>query len=148
MDEEYFLSERVIHDQLLKEAERGVATLGDSFRTNFSIKAFAMFWPASVLDGDDGSRIGDAVLMELDKVPKTNRRQLLIKGLKRTNAYAVLLTEQKRDRVEVAFETMHGSRRWTLPIGTALGSPALGKPRVENDVEALGLLWSARKGSV
>lgn len=145
VNEEYFLSERIIHDQLLDEAERGINTLYDSFKENKSIPPFALFWPATLVESNDGGMVGDTVLLELERFERERWRSILIEGLRKTNAYGILLAEQKEGRVEVTFETVHGSRRWTLPITRRLGTPVLGRPTVETDVEGLQLLWAPQK---
>lgn len=143
LDKEYITSERFIHDVLRERAGWVVRKLYRLWSRNGRIGPVALSWPAEKLKLSNGQEYDKVVTCPLPTEEKDRpaRLRLLIE---RTNPYALLLVEQRKDSVKALFESRHGARCWTLPLKDHGGVKILGDMSHEDDGECIGLLW--RKG--
>jgi hypothetical protein len=139
-DKEYYTSERFIWDALIRQAEKGVRGLTETWKRTKRIDPFIIVWPADTVQDSRGTDVSGPVLRELDVDPGT-WEQATIEAVKLTNAYALLRAQQGEDYVRIILESQHGARCWTLPITRSGDVYVLGKPKISVDEEHVGLLW-------
>ena len=139
-DKEYYTSERFIWDALIRQAEKGVAGLRDTWKRMKRIDPFVITWPAETVKDRHGANVSGPVLRELDVDPSTWERAT-VEAIELTNAYALLRAQQGKDSVQVILESQHGARCWTLPITRSGDVYVLGKPKISVDKDHIGLLW-------
>src|SRR5262245_37388379 len=114
-DQDYYSSERFIQIALIERAELGIATLYDTWRRNGQISPFVIFWPATTVRDSNGIELEGPCLRELD-TEKANWHKQIVEGIKLTNAYALLLVQQRANKVLAILESQHGVVNWSLPI--------------------------------
>jgi hypothetical protein len=139
-DKEYYTSERFIWDALIRQAEKGVSGLQDTWKRLKRIDPFVITWPADTVKSSEGVDVTGPVLRELDPDSST-WKDATVEAIKLTNAYALLRAQQGADFVQVILESQHGARCWTLPITRSGDVYVLGKPKISVDEEHIGLLW-------
>lgn len=140
----YIISERFIHDELLRRAEAAVAQLTTLWKKHRLIEASILIWPADTVRTDDGQPHEGLIYGELP--PETERPAYLKKVAERWKPYALLVIEQKGSLVKAIFESPHGTRTWTMSIAKHGDVRVLGTAKIQDDVESLGLLWSPKQG--
>ena len=146
MPSEYITSERFIHDELIRRAERSVNHIPNLWRKLGKIPPTALSWPAAAVKTDDGEEVDGVISMELP-IEESDRSHALRELVKRTKPYGLLLIEQHgKHEVRALFETHHGSRSWSLPIRRHGDVNVLGTPIVKEDTESIGILWRPRSG--
>jgi hypothetical protein len=65
--------------------------------------------------------------------------------VQKTEAYALLLVEQREQAVVVIVESNHGSKSWHIPVENHGDVSALGKPTERVDTDAIGILWRPKR---
>lgn len=142
-DIDYYTSERVIWDNLKKYAEAGVKSLYEQWKTKGSIDPFAVTWPGTTIFDLGGLPVTGPCTIELKRAigswSVTLRRLVEI-----TDAYALLLVEQKDNDLQVILESHHGTRSWTIPIRQSGDVRVLGDPTIQDNVNRIGILWEPR----
>ena len=141
MDSDYISSERFIHDELARRAEEGLTGIYNAWKKGRKVAPFIIMWPAEPVMGREGPH-----LLMLPPETKGLWQQLMMRAIELTNAYAVVRVEQREDDVQAIFESRHGSKCWTLPITRSGDANVLGLPKVSENEEHLGLLWSRHSG--
>ena len=146
MQEGYISSERFIHDELIRRAQRSVNHLTKLWRRNGRISPVALSWPAESVKLEDGRDFDGIITMPLP-TDEAERMSALKQLVAETKAYGLLLIEQRGNKeIKAIFETHHGSKSWALPIKRHGDVWVLGKPKEKTDVESVGLLWRPRGG--
>lgn len=145
----YYTSERFIWDSLIHTVEKvGISTLYDSWRRRKKIEPFIITWPASIISvekRDNTIKIAGPCIRDLTGEKSEWRRQM-VEAIKLTNAYAIVLVQQRADAVFLILESHHGVKNWLLPIVRSGDTNALGPVRSpDGDQEPIGLLWSSAK---
>lgn len=147
VDNNYFVSERFIHDDLVRKVAQGIHTLYDEWRAHHRIQPFLLTWPSTPVRAEDGTSIDGACRLELADTTKDERWRLIQEAMVVTKAYALLLCEQHDDYVELILESQHGTKHWVLPIQRS-GDVSVLRPAEQGANErALGLLWQKTVGS-
>jgi hypothetical protein len=136
---DYYSSERFIQDALVQRVEVGISTLYDTWKKKGCISPFIILWPASAVLDSRGVRVDGPCLRELDPDKSQWRRQM-VEAVKLTNAYALLLTQQRDDQVLLILESQHGVVNWAIPIRRSGDAVVLGRSRRAGS-ESVGLLW-------
>lgn len=139
--QEYYISERFIHDDICEAVEQGIAAMRVAWSRDHNLAPFAVSWPAETIYADDGRSIDRACAMELQAVPKEEWRQALLDLMQRTKSYALLLAEQQDGAVVVKMESQHGAKSWHLPIRRSGDIRILGAATTQVDGPHLGILW-------
>jgi len=143
---DYYTSERFIHDELARRAEKGLSGLYKTWKTHRKIEPFLITWPADDKEASSGGKISGPCVLDL---PTDNRdiwHDLMLGAIQATNAYAILVTEQRESDVRVVFESRHGALCWTIPIIRSGDVDVLKRPIVSTDGEHIGLLWKKGEG--
>lgn len=139
-------SERFIHTCLLVEAEAMVDYVNEAWKdTGGHLPCLGFAWPAEHLHTTNGV-IKDMVRTTFSETPSQLSRELR-DFVRLSKAYALLVIEQRKTDVKVIFESVHGSRSWTMRIEQHGDAKVLSKPTVVNDHESIGLLWRRSSGS-
>lgn len=112
------------------------------FRRDKHILPTLLIWPADTVRTTDGDVFSGVVFTELSSNVETRRREIKDSVL-RTAAFAALVTEQLHDAVRMIFESGHGTRTWRLPIRDYGGVQVLERTPPRDNVESIGVLWSA-----
>lgn len=136
----YYSSERFIQDELVRRAEEGIATLYDTWKRHRAIAPFVILWPATTIRDVRGIELEGPCLRELDQ-DRTQWRRQMVEAIKVTNAYALVLVQQRDDQVLVILESQHGAVSWVLPINRSGDVQVLGRAKKIEDGEHIGLLW-------
>lgn len=141
---EYITSERFIHDDLVRASQHVVDEVCRLWENGHRFIAHAMAWPTRAVHAEDGSAIGGAIVMEIQKAKDQDAalRALVAK----TGAYGLLLVEMKETGISARFETAHGACAWTVPIRRHGDRLMLGDQSMTKDAEYIGLLWSPNLG--
>lgn len=134
-------NERFIHDILLQRVAPGVAALYDEWREKRRITPFFLSWPAVTIYDEQGEPIEGVCRMDLSSVQRDRWTKTIVQAVQRTQAYAILLCEQRDSDVQIILESHHGSRCWTLPIERHGDIKVLGPASTRDDTECLGILW-------
>jgi hypothetical protein len=143
----YYTSERATWDYLTDIAEAGIKGLYQTWKEKRSIDPFLISWPAETLLDDNGIMLEGPCSLDLPP-ERESWSQTIRYFTQRTQAYALLLTEQKEEEVRIILESHHGTRSWTLPIQLSGDLRVLGAPKREDDTQCIGLLWNpARRKS-
>ncbi len=143
-DREYYKSERFIWDNLRVSAAGGIPGIYKSWKLRGKIEPFIMSWPAEPVLDDNGLPIEGTCLLDLPADQGLCSTTLLA-FMKKTKAYALLLTEQRADEVRVILESHHGSRSWCIPILVSGDIRTLGQPVVRDDTHRIGILWGTHQ---
>lgn len=136
---DYYSSERFIQDALIQRAEVGISTLYDTWKQEGRISPFIILWPATAIRDHQGVELEGPCLRELDQ-DKGQWRKQMAEAIGLTNAYALLLVQQRAQQVLVILESQHGVVNWDLPIQRSGDVFTLGRSRRVGD-EYVGLLW-------
>lgn len=136
-------NERFIHDELATRAKSGLPAIKEQWRTRQTIDPFFVSWPAEHIIADDGVEVTDHFVLDLPK-DKTMWKELMLRAIRRTKSYAILLAEELEGSVLVTFESPHGTRSWRFPIRDHGNVRVLGKPVQKDDYDRIGILWSPR----
>jgi len=143
---EEITSELFIHKTLLVEAEAMTEYIYEAWKeTKGHLPCLGFAWPSEHLHTKEGI-IKHLVTTTFQSSP-TNRAQELRDFVRLSKAYALFVIEQHDDYVKAIFESMHGSRAWTLKIARHGDSKVLSRPTVSDDLESIGLLWKKNGGS-
>jgi hypothetical protein len=145
MDRDYIVSERFIHDGLLRQAESVVKAVYENWRRDRKIAPVAFTWPAETIRTDRGEPHEGVVVLDLPEAVGM-RMEALRQLVARTKAYALLLVEQHPKKVVVILESRHGARCWTIPLESHGDVVILGRAEAHNDAVHVGLLWSPTPG--
>lgn len=136
-----YLAQRILHENILVHLKSSIESLFGSWKKYKKIEPFAMSWPLEILRTEDGKKIDGPILLRLSDEKEEHWRGLILELIRRTDAFAVLLAEQKDDEVRVTFESQCGSKCWRLPIAQSGDVRILRQPKVSEDKEYLGYLW-------
>jgi hypothetical protein len=145
--EKSIAQERPIHDSLVRQAAAGVASIYNNWKKNGRIDPFFMAWPTGTLIGSDGAEISDICMLDLREQHKAEWPRLMREAIQLTNAYALLLCEQRANDISVILESTQGTRAWTVPIIRSGDVRILGKTSYRDNVESVGLLWTPTRAS-
>ena len=137
---EYMVSERFIHDELVRRAGTVVTRLPKMWIRDGHIQPSMLLWPSDTVKTDDGKEVEDLIYGKMPE-EKSERMAFLRQSIQRAGPYALLVVEQRPTAVVALFESPHGARAWTLPIERHGDHRVLGKPEVQDDGECLGILW-------
>lgn len=143
-------SERFIHDSLLNAAEEVLEVVRARWAKEGKVDAFAIAWPADVIKADDGEPLDGPCLALLEPLLKEERRDALSQLAQRTNAYALMLVEQRAQaQVRAVFESPHGVQSWTLTRERHGDLWVVRPVTVESDEPSMlhGLISSPRRSS-
>jgi hypothetical protein len=143
---DYYTSERFIHDELARRAEKGLSGLYETWKTNRKIEPFIITWPADDKKARSGGKISGPCVLELPADNKDIWHDLMLGAIQTTSAYAILVAEQRESDVRVIFESRHGALCWTIPIVRSGDVDVLKRPVVSTDGEHIGLLWKKDEG--
>jgi len=144
---EDIVSERFIHTCLLEEAEAMVGYLPEAWRESKGhLPHIGVTWPATDIKGTDGHNKKRIISFFSDD-DAGKRVNELLRFVGKTNAYALLVIDQHPKHIKVIFESMHGTRSWTLRIEQHGDSKVLSKPTVSDNKESVGLLWKDKVGT-
>lgn len=136
----YYTSERFIHDNLIREAERGLHIISDWWRRERRVPPFLITWPKDTVTCDDGSKVEDKFFFDLPDDP-SSWKDLVELAAKKTKAYALLLATQRENEVRVVFESRHGTKSWHFAITRHGPDKILEDPNSKTDECSVGLLW-------
>lgn len=139
---EYFISELWIHDDLVKQAERSLVSIEESWRLEGHVDPFLISWPANDVYANDGSKVKGPVLYSLEKSPAARRRQIL-EAIEQTGPYGLLMCEELKTELCVLFETQHGAVSWHFPIEPRGSHRVMGKVTRRRNRDHIGILWRA-----
>jgi hypothetical protein len=103
-------------------------------------------WPAEEVLSDDGKTIG-GICQCLLPSERSRWFTTMKRMATRTKAYGILLVDPTPKEVKLIFETMHGTRAWTIPIKRFGDVDVLGAVRAQDNVENIGLLWNRAQAS-
>lgn len=106
-----------------------------------------LLWPQSSVQTGTGEEFSGVLFTELPADPVA-RKEAVKSAATSCDAYALLLTEQLEDAVRLIFETTNGTRTWRFPIQRRGDTQVLGRPVFEDNVESIGLRWSAAQGAL
>jgi hypothetical protein len=147
-DLEYIKSERFIHDDLAKRCGIIAEEVRDTWRKEFALDSYAISWPSETVKDDAGIGITDVVLMPIpERFSQTEVSDALRRMVKRTKAYGIALIERRGNELRVLFETHHGARAWLMKLERHGDVLVPGETQVHDNVECLGLLWQAHRGT-
>lgn len=132
------------HHQLCRRVSESIKSIHKSFLRDKKIAPFIMTWPSTPIIDDYGKRIDNPCILELPD-DQSKWTKLMLKAIDRTDAYALLLIEQREKDVRAILETTEGARCWLMPIAHSGDVTRLGVARITNDRECLGLLWQKNK---
>lgn len=133
--------ERFIHDDLVRYTEGGIEKIYEMWKKDKKVPPFFLSWPANPVAAFDGTKLDGVCTLELPE-NKSKWSSLMKKAVQLTDAYAILLCEQRQEDVRVILESGHGTKSWTMPIQRRADVLFLGKPTTKVDTESIGLLWS------
>jgi hypothetical protein len=142
-DQEYYRSERFIWDNLKIQSATGVASLYKTWKTRGKIEPFVLSWPSEAILDDNGVLFEGACLLDLPDNPSSWSESIRA-FVRKTKAYALLLTTQKEKEVQVILESHHGTRSWTIPILVSGDVRILGTAVTKDDTHKIGVLWRTR----
>ena len=141
---EYYTSERVIWDNLKTLAEAGVKDIHRQWKVKRSIEPFAIVWPAQPILDSQGITVKGACSIDLPR-DTAAWSETLRQLVHMTEAYALLLVEQRDTDIQVILESHHGTRSWTIPIRQSGDVRVLGDPIVQDNTNRIGILWESRR---
>jgi hypothetical protein len=133
--------EELQHEEVCQWADNGVKGFFETWKRAKKIAPFLVTWPNSPVKANNGGNVSGPCVLQLSNMARQKWPKLLIESVQLTDAFAVLLAEQRSDEVKVILESPHGARCWTLPIIRSGDVHRLGKAQVTNDKEHLGILW-------
>lgn len=145
LSREEIVSERFIHEDLLRQAEAAVRAVYTVWRRERKIAPTLFTWPAEQIRTEQGEPHEGVCLLELPEEAE-KRSEAILAMVRRTKAYGLLLIEQKPDEVRALFETRHGARCWQIPLVAHGDVVLLGRAEVREDALHVGLLWSPTVG--
>ena len=143
-DLEYYISERFIHDDVVEEARGGLKAIFDAWAQEGKVDPFALVWPSKPVSFH--GIVTEGVLPFDMPKDRATWPQLLRRIIEKTEAYALLLTEQRAQDVSIIVESTHGSKSWSYPIRNHGDVYILEEPVEKTDTDCIGLLWSPRRG--
>ena len=139
-DSDYYASERVIHDDLVRVARRSLQGLKAAWGRTQTAEPSIFVWPSEkvrfhgvLTDGILPIRLGS------DRAAWSN---VLRDIVKQYNPYALLLVEPLEKEVVIIFESSHGTCSWHVPILPHGNVKLLGAPIEKADTDSIGLLWT------
>jgi hypothetical protein len=142
----YLTSERFIHDMLLKRCEKVINRVRSDWAAGDKPFPMLLTWPAETVKASGGEPINEACVCAIgadrSRWPSTMRNMIA-----RTKAYGLLLVEPREREVHLLFESMHGTRAWTIPVSRHGDVSVLGEAQYADDTETFGLLWNRAKAS-
>lgn len=141
-EEEYYTSERFIHDELVRRAEDTLYSLYDTWRQQKSIQPFLLCWPAGPVTANNGASISGPCVLELPPEGRDQWHNLILGSVRATGAYALLLVEQKESHIQVTLESQHGAHCWKMQIVQRGVDRILKQPTPTVNEEHVGVLWS------
>jgi len=144
MDKAYYTSEKFIHDELLRRAERSVSAIPELWKKDQKIHSSLLLWPNDSVRTTTGDRFSGIVFAEIPaSVDAADKLRFIKKATEQVEAYALLLVEEVGDCVRCVFESMHGTETWRLPIKDHGGVRVLGVAARRTNAESIGVLWQA-----
>lgn len=141
---EYIVSERFIHDGLLKDGDFLVKRLYKLWKRDRRIEPSVLMWPSHELTADDGGKIDRLIAMTLPPEIEEHKSQLRA-AVDRVSAYAFFIVRREGSEVKALLETPHGTRSWTIPIQRSADVELLGAATVRDDKDWFGLLWVPKR---
>jgi hypothetical protein len=145
-DREYYKSERFIWDDLRVKVALGIPGIYKAWKIKGSIEPFVTAWPGEVILDDNNIPLEGECVLDLPS-NKSSWSSTILSFVKRTKAYALLLTEQLEGEVRVILESHHGTRSWSLPIHVSGDVRVLGTAVVKDDTHRIGILWGTRRSA-
>lgn len=133
------------HNRVCAFAEAGLPAIYSGWAKKKAVEPFVVTWPSTPVTSLEGKTISGPCLLHLTGIDPVQWSERIAQAVSLTGAYAVLLTEQKSDAVVLILESRSGSRCWRLPIVRSGDVDRLGRPKITNNLEHLGVLWSSRK---
>lgn len=138
---DHIKSERFIHDSLVKAAEEVLEVVRAQWNKSGRIQACIIAWPGVEVLTDDGAPLDGPCLGVLEPIPPAERRALVERFAYRTNAYALLLIEQRAQaEIQAVFESPHGIRGWMLPLERHGDIWVATRPIMHSDPEPIGVI--------
>lgn len=142
---DYIVSERFIHDGLLKQAEAAVRTIYEIWRRERKIAPVLFTWPAERIRTEAGEPHEGICILDLPEEEGARATALRLM-VERTKAYGLLLIEQLPEGVRAIFESPHGARCWSIAFAPHGDVVLLERVQVQDDGTHVGLLWSPHAG--
>lgn len=144
-DLSYNNSERILHNELSKEARNGLPSLYKTWAEHSEIGAFVLVWPDRMVSFHGHRTINPMPFdMPENKKDWAGKLRQLIED---KHAFALLLVEQRKQDILAVFESPHGAVSWQVPIENHGDVRILGTPIEKVDAEYIGLLWSPRRAT-
>ena len=135
-------SERFIHDNLLKTAERMAERMREDWKKHLHIKCTVVTWPRETIKSDNGKDLEHEILMFIpDSFDPAMKKASLKRMVARTKAYGIALVERQGYELRTLFETQHGARAWIAPLERHGDILVPGPTVVRDNAESLGLIW-------
>lgn len=136
---DYPKDESFIWKDLIVRAEKAVESVRKAWRKNQSQPRMLFSWPASHLVDKDGIEVTDLVSFAIpDGMPTF---KAAVEMARRTEAYGLLLIEQRDKELKLILESHHGTRSWTFPIRKHGDVWALEKESAADNTDCIGVLW-------
>jgi hypothetical protein len=115
--------------------------------STFEVSASTLLlWPQDAVRTSTGDAFSGVLFTELPE-ELVARKEAIKAAANDCAAYALLLTEQLDEAVRLIFETVNGTRTWRFPIQRRGDTQVLGRPAFEDNVESIGLRWSATQAA-
>jgi len=138
---EYIKSERFIHDSLVETAKKMVAVVRTGWNKRGKVEAFIVAWPKETVTSDTGHPIDGPCLAVLETIAGEEREAAIGLFAERTNAYALLLVEQRAQKeVMAVFESPHGTCSWSIPLARHGDRWVAGEPEEKSGGGSIGVL--------
>lgn len=132
---EAFIWEVILH-QVRKSAIPNVKNL---WKKDREVPTMMLSWPAEYLPTDSGEVVTHLVSFAPPKGEDLFKHA--VNFARDTKAYALLLVEEHKDKVQVIVESAHGARSWNFPKKRHGDVLVLGKESATKDDECIGILW-------
>jgi hypothetical protein len=136
--EDYLKKETLIWEGLLRSGQNMVAEVRRRWPRG-GVPRMLFAWPAGPIKADDGTPIKGMIPLVVPEEVSTSKAALGM--VKRANAYALLLVEQRGDEVKVILEAPQGARCWTLPVRRHGDVTVVEEGFSQDNEECLGVLW-------
>lgn len=142
--QDYIVSERFIHDDLIRKSQQAVNKLYEIWKAEGHIEASLLTWPSEPIIDDEGKKVEGVCALELPE-DREERHTAIRSMVKRTKAYGLLLIETVGAEVRAILETPHGTKCWIMPIQKSGDVKILGEPTITTNRENVGLLWAPQR---
>jgi hypothetical protein len=141
-----YTSERWIHDELLELLPKHLEVIYRDWREKKSVDPFVVAWPANEVPTEDGEMLAGPILCELPE-DRQHWAEFFKAVVRRTDPFALLLVEQKKEEVVAVVESRYGTKSWHYSIEQHGLETALSRPTTKVDEISIGVLWRAKRAT-